>query len=138
MVLDRVDEEGSWNLYAAMTEASRKEIADYAVSQNLTTLRNRVNELGVSEPLVQRQGQALAGDGVDVAGGIAHQQQPILVEPVAHLVGELHDLGLEVPEGIPVHPEHIEVALVESRSQRVHLAGVAVELSAAPPSRSLS
>ena len=30
---------------------------DYAVSQNLTTLRNRVNELGVSEPLVQRQGR---------------------------------------------------------------------------------
>jgi preprotein translocase subunit SecD len=27
------------------------------VSQNLTTLRNRVNELGVSEPLVQRQGR---------------------------------------------------------------------------------
>ena len=34
-----------------------KEIADYSVNQNLTTLRNRVNELGVSEPLVQRQGQ---------------------------------------------------------------------------------
>jgi preprotein translocase subunit SecD len=30
---------------------------DYAVSQNLTTLRNRVNELGVSEPIVQRQGR---------------------------------------------------------------------------------
>lgn len=30
---------------------------DYAVSQNLTTLRNRVNELGVSEPVVQRQGR---------------------------------------------------------------------------------
>jgi preprotein translocase subunit SecD len=57
LVLDRVDEEDSWNLYAAMAEATRKELADYAVSQNLTTLRNRVNELGVSEPLVQRQGQ---------------------------------------------------------------------------------
>jgi preprotein translocase subunit SecD len=57
LVLDREGEEGSWNLYAAMAEATRKEIADYAVSQNLTTLRNRVNELGVSEPLVQRQGQ---------------------------------------------------------------------------------
>ncbi len=32
-------------------------IEDYAVSQNLTTLRNRVNELGVSEPIVQRQGR---------------------------------------------------------------------------------
>ncbi len=40
-----------------MPERVRKEIADYSVAQNLTTLRNRVNELGVSEPLVQRQGQ---------------------------------------------------------------------------------
>jgi preprotein translocase subunit SecD len=37
--------------------ATIKEIEDYAVSQNLTTLRNRVNELGVAEPLVQRQGR---------------------------------------------------------------------------------
>ncbi|MGD9659795.1 MAG: protein translocase subunit SecD [Porticoccaceae bacterium] len=33
-----------------------KEKEDYAVQQNLTTLRNRVNELGVAEPIVQRQG----------------------------------------------------------------------------------
>ncbi len=32
------------------------EIIDYAVEQNLVALRNRVNELGVSEPIVQRQG----------------------------------------------------------------------------------
>jgi|TARA_R110002167_G_scaffold14787_1_gene59606 preprotein translocase subunit SecD len=42
---------------ALISEAKRKEIEDYAVGQNLTTLRNRVNELGVSEPLVQRQGR---------------------------------------------------------------------------------
>jgi len=57
LVLDRVDEGEQWSLLAVMTEQTRKEIADYSVSQNLTTLRNRVNELGVSEPLVQRQGQ---------------------------------------------------------------------------------
>ncbi|MEP4485405.1 MAG: protein translocase subunit SecD [Halioglobus sp.] len=57
LVLDRVDEGEDWGLLAVMTEQTRKEIADYSVSQNLTTLRNRVNELGVSEPLVQRQGQ---------------------------------------------------------------------------------
>ena len=57
LVLDRVEVGESWNLSAAMTDQTRKEIADYSVSQNLTTLRNRVNELGVSEPLVQRQGQ---------------------------------------------------------------------------------
>jgi preprotein translocase subunit SecD len=33
-----------------------REREDYAIQQNLTTLRNRVNELGVSEPIVQRQG----------------------------------------------------------------------------------
>jgi preprotein translocase subunit SecD len=57
LALDRVDAPDSWELLASMTDATRKEIADYSVSQNLTTLRNRVNELGVSEPLVQRQGQ---------------------------------------------------------------------------------
>ena len=35
-----------------------KELRDYAVGQNLMTLRNRVNELGVSEPIVQRQGSS--------------------------------------------------------------------------------
>jgi preprotein translocase subunit SecD len=57
LVLDRVDGEGSWKLYGTMSEKTVREIVDYAVSQNLTTLRNRVNELGVSEPLVQRQGR---------------------------------------------------------------------------------
>ncbi|MBU2038597.1 MAG: protein translocase subunit SecD, partial [Gammaproteobacteria bacterium] len=41
----------------AITEAKIKEFEDYAIKQNLTTLRNRVNELGVAEPLVQRQGR---------------------------------------------------------------------------------
>ena len=56
LLLDRVDEEDSWNLFAQVTEQTIKDVVDYAVSQNLTTIRNRVNELGVSEPLVQRQG----------------------------------------------------------------------------------
>ncbi len=38
------------------SDVALREIRDYAVGQNLTTLRNRVNELGVSEPIVQRQG----------------------------------------------------------------------------------
>lgn len=42
---------------ATLSEAAVKEIEDYALSQNLITLRNRVNELGVSEPIVQRQGR---------------------------------------------------------------------------------
>ncbi|SHE40495.1 preprotein translocase subunit SecD [Modicisalibacter ilicicola DSM 19980] len=43
-------------LAMTLTEQQVSEIQDYAINQNLTTLRNRVNELGVAEPLVQRQG----------------------------------------------------------------------------------
>ncbi len=39
-----------------LTTAQIRERQDYAIEQNITTLRNRVNELGVSEPIVQRQG----------------------------------------------------------------------------------
>jgi preprotein translocase subunit SecD len=43
-------------LQARISDAEARRIQDFAVQQNLTTLRNRVNELGVAEPLVQRQG----------------------------------------------------------------------------------
>jgi preprotein translocase subunit SecD len=42
----------------SFSQSAIKEIRDYAVGQNLMTLRNRVNELGVSEPIVQRQGSS--------------------------------------------------------------------------------
>ena len=44
------------SLLLEYSDVALREIRDYAVGQNLTTLRNRVNELGVSEPIVQRQG----------------------------------------------------------------------------------
>ncbi|HEY6482885.1 MAG TPA: protein translocase subunit SecD [Steroidobacteraceae bacterium] len=43
-------------LLAKLTPAQIRARDDYAIQQNITTLRNRVNELGVSEPIVQRQG----------------------------------------------------------------------------------
>ncbi len=48
--------EDAFFLDLGFSPAKLKEFADYAISQNLTTLRNRVNELGVAEALVQRQG----------------------------------------------------------------------------------
>ncbi|WP_417659849.1 protein translocase subunit SecD [Pseudidiomarina sp.] len=51
-----IEEEGSQTLRLRMTEAKLKETQDYAISQNVIILRNRVNELGVAEPVVQRQG----------------------------------------------------------------------------------
>ncbi|TPE48874.1 protein translocase subunit SecD [Maribrevibacterium harenarium] len=55
--LYRTREDGSeFFLDISFSEAEQREIEAYALEQNLTTLRNRVNELGVAEPLVQRQG----------------------------------------------------------------------------------
>ncbi len=47
---------GQQVLRLALTQAKLAEIREYSIRQNLTTVRNRVNELGVAEPLVQRQG----------------------------------------------------------------------------------
>ena len=51
-----MDGEGAW-ITATLGEARLRELRDNAISKNITILRNRVNELGVAEPLVQRQGQ---------------------------------------------------------------------------------
>lgn len=47
---------GSNTLKAVMSDDRLREAREYAVQQNITILRNRVNQLGVAEPLVQRQG----------------------------------------------------------------------------------
>ncbi len=45
------------SLVLKLSELATRELEDNAIKQNLTSLRNRVNELGVSEPLVSRQGK---------------------------------------------------------------------------------
>jgi len=55
-VIEPVVQNGEYFLNLILSDAKIKEIKDYAITQNLSTLRNRVNELGVSEPIVQRQG----------------------------------------------------------------------------------
>jgi len=56
MIFVDSDSDGRFVLTASFTEQRLTEIRNYAVEQNITILRNRVNELGVAEPLVQRQG----------------------------------------------------------------------------------
>jgi preprotein translocase subunit SecD len=51
-----ISSQGSDALRAVMSDARLSEAREYAVQQNITILRNRVNQLGVAEPLVQRQG----------------------------------------------------------------------------------
>ena len=57
LVIQRSEEDGRFVINATLSEQFIKEKEDYAVDQNLVTLRNRVNEIGVAEPLVQRQGR---------------------------------------------------------------------------------
>ncbi len=49
-------EKDDLTLRAKFTDVKVSEIKDYAVNQNITIIRNRVNQLGVAEPLVQKQG----------------------------------------------------------------------------------
>ncbi|MFB2762527.1 protein translocase subunit SecD [Marinobacter shengliensis] len=55
-LLNESTREGEFLLTLTLSEAEVRNIQEYALEQNLTTIRNRVNELGVAEPLVQRQG----------------------------------------------------------------------------------
>jgi len=51
-----INSSGSNALSAVMSDERLREAREYAVQQNINILRNRVNQLGVAEPLVQRQG----------------------------------------------------------------------------------
>ena len=44
------------SLRVTLSEERQREIRNYAIEQNITIMRNRVNEIGVAEPVVQRQG----------------------------------------------------------------------------------
>ena len=56
--LDLVEEDrdGSFYITGNISEVAAKEIQSLAIQQNIQTLRNRVNELGVAEPVIQQQG----------------------------------------------------------------------------------
>ncbi len=51
-----LEQTNSLDFILKLADDELEQMIDYAVLQNLNTLRNRVNELGISEPVVQRQG----------------------------------------------------------------------------------
>ncbi len=55
--LEYSENEDSLKVYAKISEKTLREERKSAVLQNVTTLRNRVNELGVAEPVIQQQGE---------------------------------------------------------------------------------
>lgn len=56
LTLEDRDTDGEYHLIATMTPASLKNVMDYALKQNISTLHNRINELGVAEPVIAQQG----------------------------------------------------------------------------------
>ena len=56
LVIETVPGNTSPGLQVEMTQDQLKQRRDFAIQQNILTMRNRVNELGVTEPIVQRQG----------------------------------------------------------------------------------
>jgi preprotein translocase subunit SecD len=56
LLLEDFDEGGRIGLFASLNEQETREIRQLALQQNILTLRNRVNELGVAEPVIQQQG----------------------------------------------------------------------------------
>jgi preprotein translocase subunit SecD len=56
LVLRNTEAPGELRLVASVKQESQRRIQSGAVLQNITILRNRVNELGVAEPIIQQQG----------------------------------------------------------------------------------
>ncbi|MBI4204181.1 MAG: protein translocase subunit SecD [Betaproteobacteria bacterium] len=50
------DEGGDYRIVGTLKAEARSQTEKFAIDQNITTLRNRVNELGVAEPIIQQQG----------------------------------------------------------------------------------
>jgi preprotein translocase subunit SecD len=57
LVLDSVEEGADFTINATMSPAEEADVKKFALQQNITTLRNRVNALGVAEPIIQQQGE---------------------------------------------------------------------------------
>ena len=56
LLLKEQDEGGEFRLLGSLKLTAQKRIQEFALQQNITTLRNRINELGVAEPIIQQQG----------------------------------------------------------------------------------
>lgn len=50
------DKDGRFVIIGTMTQKSMQDVQDYALKQNIATLHNRINELGVAEPVIAQQG----------------------------------------------------------------------------------
>ena len=101
---------GRPGLVIEVDPAQIADIEDYAINQNMVSLRNRVNEIGVSEPLVQRLGQNRIV--VDLPGVQDASAAKRILDKFANL--EFHLLAM--PDD---RPSEIEEMLYEGRMRRL-------------------
>jgi preprotein translocase subunit SecD len=58
LIYTPADEAEGFTLTARLKPETQTKVQEFALQQNITTLRNRVNELGVAEPVIQQQGDS--------------------------------------------------------------------------------
>ena len=56
LALEDRQDGGNYQIVARMTDKAIRDVQDYAIKQNISTLHNRINELGVAEPVIAQQG----------------------------------------------------------------------------------
>lgn len=99
----REEKNGQFQLVATLTTPFIQKIRQYTIDQTLTTLRNRINELGISEPLVQTQGATRIS--VDLPGVQDSAQARQILGGTAtlefHLVDPTHDASAYLSGALP-------------------------------------
>ena len=106
-------------LQLLLTPVQVRERQDYAIQQNLTTLRKRVNELGVSEPVVQKQG--IDRIVVQLPGVQNSAEVKDILGKVATLEWRLQDQQNSVSEAVQRNRAPIGSKLYENNGQPVLL-----------------
>lgn len=103
LVLTEQESGGDYYLVAALSEAEQREVRKFAVQQNITTLRKRVNELGVAEPIIQQQGENRVVVQLPGVQDTARAKEIIGATATLefHLVDETHSVDEAVAGRVP-------------------------------------
>jgi preprotein translocase subunit SecD len=102
--LNEFEREGELYLGISLSNDEANELKEFAVEQNVVALRNRIDELGVAEPVVQRQGDnriVIQLPGVqDTARAKRILGRTATLE--IHMVDEEHDLSAALTGSVPI------------------------------------
>ena len=111
-VIEEVEWRGAPAVQITLTQDRLNEIEDAAIEQNLTGLRNRVNEIGVAEPLVQRLGSSRIV--IELPGVQDSSEAKRILDKFATLEFRLEASVTDRPSQIEVLPyEGVDVRLLK-------------------------